>query len=179
MPQGKSASGMLPSHVPTTHRARSPPRGRGSAAAWRGSGTMPSLRGWHRSKSTGMAGTRAAALACSCRLLMGAPVRHHLVQVHRRGHHLHCPPLQNCDPCAGASTVTASTAWSHDESTSPAWCLQRRLGAPHLCHELAVDRDAGAAVVVEAVAVAALLVGIQVDAAGLGRPVPDEVQPLV
>ena len=57
--------------------------------------------------------------------------------------------------------------------------LAQGLGAPHLRHKLAVDRDTGAAVVVEAVAVAALLVGIQVDAAGLGRPVPDQVQPLV
>ena len=55
--------------------------------------------------------------------------------------------------------------------------FHRRL--THLCNELAVDCNAGAAVVVEAVAVAALLVGVQVHAAGLGRPVPDQVQSLV
>ena len=55
--------------------------------------------------------------------------------------------------------------------------LHAKLGA--LRDELPVDGDAGAAVVVEAVAVAALLICVEVHAAGLGRPVPDEVQPLV
>ena len=49
----------------------------------------------------------------------------------------------------------------------------------HLGNQLAVDGDAGTAIVVEAVAVAALLVGVQVHAACLGRAALNQVEPLV
>ena len=50
---------------------------------------------------------------------------------------------------------------------------------PRLRHKLAVDGDAGAAVIVEAPAVAAALVGVQVYAARLGGRAAHEVHALV
>ena len=44
---------------------------------------------------------------------------------------------------------------------------------------MAIDGDAGTAVVVEAVAIAALLVGVEIDAARLGCAALYQVQPLV
>ena len=49
----------------------------------------------------------------------------------------------------------------------------------HLSNQLAIDGNAGTAIVVEAVAVAALLIGVQVHTACLGRAAPYQVQPLV
>ena len=49
----------------------------------------------------------------------------------------------------------------------------------HLCNQLAIDGNAGTAIVVEAVPVAALLIGVQVHTACLGRAALYQVQPLV
>ena len=48
--------------------------------------------------------------------------------------------------------------------------------AVYLCHELTVDSHAGAAVIVQPVAVTALLVGVQVDAPALGGGSPHQVK---
>ena len=50
---------------------------------------------------------------------------------------------------------------------------------PHLGHKLSIDSNAGAAVIVKAIAVAALLIGVQVYAASFGSAIPDQVQPLM
>ena len=50
---------------------------------------------------------------------------------------------------------------------------------PHLGHKLSIYSDAGAAIIVKAIAVAALLIGVQVHAASFGSAIPDQVQPLM
>jgi hypothetical protein len=67
--------------------------------------------------------------------------------------------------------------WSHVCPFDASPC--ERVGPPHLCQHAAVDDDAGAAVKVEAPAVAAALVGVHVHAARLGRGAPDQVYALV
>lgn len=48
-----------------------------------------------------------------------------------------------------------------------------------LCNKVAIDTDAGTAIVVEAATIAALLVGIQVDSPRLAGHIADQFQALV
>ncbi len=62
------------------------------------------------------------------------------------------------------------------------WVCRREAGetrGAYLCHKLPVDSDAGTAVIVEAIPIAALLVGVQVHAPALGGGSAHQVQPLV
>ena len=60
----------------------------------------------------------------------------------------------------------------------PEACLKATCWA-YLREEVAIEADAGTAVVVQAPPVAALLVGVQVRTACLGCGVPHQLQPLV
>ena len=67
------------------------------------------------------------------------------------------------------------TGCGYSKSILPALLLLK----PHLGHKLSIYSDAGAAIIVKAIAVAALLIGVQVHAASFGSAIPDQVQPLM